>query len=150
MEGLIEVVDALGGVDIVLDHKAAGLKKGRYHMNGSDALAFARERYSSDDFSRMEQGQLLIQAIGARMMTPQSWPRLPYVLINLANAVQTNIPAWQWPRLAFCALRASWLGMDTRTISSDMVFPFTTSGGGQVLAPNWDLINPSMREMFGS
>jgi LCP family protein required for cell wall assembly len=150
MAGLVDVIDALGGVDIALEHKAGGLKSGEYHLNGSEALAFARERYSSDDFSRMQQGQLLIRGIATKMMNPTAWPQLPVVLIKLSAAVDTNIPFWQWPRLVFCMMRVSWLGVDARTISADMVFPFTTSGGAQVLAPNWDAIHAYVKEMFGN
>ncbi len=149
MEGLVQVIDALGGVDLVLDHKAGGLKKGVYHMDGAQALAFVRERYSADDFSRMQQGQILLQAVFSRMLSPVSWPRLPSVLVNLSAAVDTNIPFWQWPRLAFSLLRAHWFGVDARTISLDMVTPWTTSGGAQVLSPNWETINPFLNDMFG-
>ena len=149
MEGLISVIDALGGVDIVLEHKAGGLKRGIYHMDGTQALAFARERYSADDFSRMQQGQILIQAVASKMLSPPSWPRLPGVLFGLSDAVETNIPFWQWPRLGFSLVRAAWFGVDARTISPEMVTPWTTSGGAQVLAPNWDSINPWMQDMFG-
>jgi hypothetical protein len=40
-------------------------------------------------------------------------------------------------------------GFDTRTITPAMVTPFQTSGGAQVLAPEWEAINPLLLEMFG-
>src|SRR5688572_2891588 len=52
MLGLVSVVDALDGVDIQLDAPMAGLPVGGHHLNGSDALAFVRERNSTDDFGR--------------------------------------------------------------------------------------------------
>jgi LCP family protein required for cell wall assembly len=149
MEGLVSVIDALGGVDIVLEHKAGGLKRGTYHMDGAQALAFARERYSADDFSRMQQGQVLIQAVVSKMLSPVSWARLPGLLISLSQTVESNIPIWQWPRLGFSLLRATWFGVDARTIPPEMVTPWTTSGGAQVLAPNWETIQPLMEDMFG-
>jgi hypothetical protein len=63
--------------------------------------------------------------------------------------IDTNIPVWQWPRLGFAFLRAPLVGADSQTISRDMVIPFQTSGGAQVLAPNWEAINPLLNEMFG-
>lgn len=149
MDGLVGVVDALGGVDISLERRLGGLKAGEYHLNGTEALAFARERYSSDDFSRMQQGQILILSIAAKIMAPASWPRLPGALIALSRAVESNIPIWQWPRLAFSILRAPVFGVDARTITAAMVYPFMTSGGAQVLGPNWDAIRPYVEEMFG-
>jgi len=69
--------------------------------------------------------------------------------LSVFQVVDTNIPIWQWPRLIFVLLRAQFVGMDSRTITPDMVIPFQTSGGAQVLAPNWELVNPLIREMFG-
>jgi LCP family protein required for cell wall assembly len=54
MYGLVGAVDALGGVDIRLDSPMGGWEAGSYHVNGSQALEFVRERSSSDDFSRMK------------------------------------------------------------------------------------------------
>jgi hypothetical protein len=39
--------------------------------------------------------------------------------------------------------------VEARTITREMVVPFQTSGGAQVLAPNWDAINPVLKQMFG-
>jgi hypothetical protein len=46
-------------------------------------------------------------------------------------------------------LRALLTGLDNRSITREMVIPFQTSQGAQVLAPNWEAIRPLMREMFG-
>ncbi len=148
MGGLVGVIDALGGVDIQLEKPLGGLPAGAHHLDGAAALAFARERYSADDFLRMVQGQILLQAVLKKMLSPGSWPRLPSVAAALSKVVQSNIPAWQWPRLSFALLRAFWVGMDSRTISREMVTPFTTSGGAQVLAPKWEVIRPLVKEMF--
>ena len=150
MDGLALLVDALGGVDITLEKRAAGLKPGTYHMNGAEALAFARERYSSDDFSRMRQGQILILAIAAKATSPSAWLRLPGVMALFSQTVETNIPVWQWPRLVFSILRARLFGVDGSTISPEMVIPFMTSQGAQVLAPNWEAIRPHIQQVFGN
>ncbi len=149
MSGLVDFVDALGGVDIALAAPLGGLPAGSYHLDGAQALAFARERYSADDFSRMQQGQILLIASFRKAIQPDSWARLPAALYALLQVVDTNIPVWQWPRLGFAFLRATLFGIDARTITPAMVYPFQTTGGAQVLAPNWDAINPLLLEMFG-
>jgi LCP family protein required for cell wall assembly len=149
MSGLIEFVDALGGVDITLEAPLGGLPPGSHHLDGARALAFVRERYSADDFSRMQQGQILIMASFRKAVHPSNWTRLPGAVIALFQVIETNIPVWQWPRLGFAFLRAILLGVDSRTIAREMVIPFQTSGGAQVLAPNWEAINPLLKEMFG-
>jgi polyisoprenyl-teichoic acid--peptidoglycan teichoic acid transferase len=149
MSGLVDFVDALGGVDVTLEAPQGGLPAGRHHLDGIQALAFVRERYSSDDFSRMQQGQIFILAAIRKAIQPATWLRLPAACWALSRVVDTNIPAWQWPRLAFAFLRAMVFGIDMRTVTRDMVTPFQTSGGEQVLAPNWDRIQPLVSEMFG-
>jgi len=109
-----------------------------------------RERYSADDFSRMRQGQMLILASFRKAIQPDNWSNLPGAVWALTQVIDTNIPAWQWPRLGFAFVRAGLLfSIDTRIIAPDMVIPFQTSGGAQVLAPDWEAINPLLLEMFG-
>jgi LCP family protein required for cell wall assembly len=150
MYGLVGAVDALGGVDIRLDSPMGGWEAGNYHVNGTQALEFVRERSSSDDFSRMKRTQIMMLSLASRALQPDSWTRLPGFLYSALQAVDTNIPVWQIPRLAFALMRVPFFGIDSRVLAREMVFPFQTSGGAQVLAPNWDAINPILLEMFGS
>jgi polyisoprenyl-teichoic acid--peptidoglycan teichoic acid transferase len=149
MYGLISAVDALGGVDIYLDESTGGLPAGTHHLNGLDALAFARERGSSDDFSRMRRAQILISAAFAKALSPSSWRALPQFIFSLLQVIDTNIPLWQLPRLLFALLRSVFVGVDSQTITREMVTPFQTTAGAQVLAPNWEAINPLLKDMFG-
>ena len=93
--------------------------------------------------------QALIAALLRKTLQPASWPALPRVIAALAQAVDTNIPVWQGPRLLFALMRAPLFGMETRTITHEMVTPYTTAGGAQVLLPNWEAIKPLIWEMFG-
>ena len=149
MIGMTSVVDALGGVEITLDAPIGGFPSGTHHLSGEQALIFVRERSSSDDFSRMLRTQILLSSIVRKAITPSSWNSLPQFIYSLMEVVETNIPFWQWPRLLFALLRAFVVGIDSQTITREMVIPFQTSEGAQVLAPNWDAINPVLRRMFG-
>jgi polyisoprenyl-teichoic acid--peptidoglycan teichoic acid transferase len=149
MYGLVGAVDALGGVDIRLDASMGGWEAGRHHVDGLQALEFVRERSSSDDFSRMKRTQILILAMAGKAMQPESWTRMPNFIYSVLQAVDTNIPIWQFPRLAFALLRAPFFGIDARVINRDMVVPFQTTAGAQVLSPDWDAIKPVLLEMFG-
>lgn len=149
MSGLLSVVDALGGVDIRLDAPASGLPAGEHHLNGIQALAFVRDRSASDDFGRMTHTQVLLSAIMKKALEPASWRNLPQFALTLSQSVDTNIPAWQFPRLFFALLRAPLFGIESQTITRDMVTPYVTSQGAQVLLPNWEAIRPLVREMFG-
>jgi LCP family protein required for cell wall assembly len=149
MLGLTSVVDALGGVDIDLNAPIGGFPVGTHHLSGEEALLFVRERSSSDDFSRMVRTQILLTAIVRKTVNPSQWASLPQFVLSLTEVIDTNIPLWQWPRLLFALLRAFLFGIDSQTITREMVTPFQTSEGAQVLAPNWDAINPVLQRMFG-
>jgi LCP family protein required for cell wall assembly len=149
MLGLTSMVDTLGGVDLKLEAPIGDLPAGVHHLNGSEALAFVRERSSSDDFNRMLRTQILLSAVIRKILLPSSWLSVPQFILSLSQVVETNIPIWQWPRLLFAILRAFVFGIDSQTITPEMVTPFQTSQGAQVLAPNWDAINPLLLKMFG-
>lgn len=149
MVGLVSAVDSLEGVDIQLDESMGGLPAGTHHLNGIDALAFARERGSSDDFSRMQRSQILISAAFTKALQPSNWHALPEFIFSLISVIDTNVPLWQLPRLIFALVRSVLFGVDSQTITRNMVTPFQTSAGAQVLAPNWDAINPLLKDMFG-
>lgn len=67
--GFVEVIDALGGVELCLDEplhdRKAGLDldAGCQHVDSDQALAFARARSIDDDFGRMERQQQLLRAL---------------------------------------------------------------------------------------
>jgi len=147
--GFKEVVDAMGGVDVNLPQAMAGFPAGVQHLDGTKALALVRERETSSDFFRMDRGQLFLKAVVKKMLSPAGWVHIPGVMVALPNAIDSDVPFWLWPRLAFNILRAGPNGIDTRTINLAMVTPFTTSDGAQVLGPNWNKINPVLMEMFG-
>jgi LCP family protein required for cell wall assembly len=143
-----DIINAMGGVDIVLDEPMAGYEAGRHHLTGNKALAFARSREGSDDFYRMEQGQIILKSAFQQMLNPLRWHRLPAVLVTLKRSINTTVPIWLWPRMAIALLRVGADGIDNRTITRDMVTPFFTEEGANVLAPNWGAINPIVDEMF--
>lgn len=149
MSGLISVIDALGGIDVQLDAPTSSFPAGTHHLNGSQALALARDRSTSDDFSRMARAQILISAVVQKMLQPSSWQGLPQFAVALSQTVETNIPIWQLPRLIFAVARAPIFGVDSQTVTREMVTPYVTSQGAQVLLPNWDAIQPVTEEMFG-
>lgn len=147
--GFAEIVDAMGGVDVTFDQDMSGYTAGTHHLDGEQALALVRDRAGSDDFARMSRGQLFFKAAVRQMLKPVSWPRLPLVYAAVLKAVDTNIPVWQYPRIALALLRVGPENIDSRTIDRTMATGWTTDQGASVLLPNWDIINPLLEEMFG-
>jgi polyisoprenyl-teichoic acid--peptidoglycan teichoic acid transferase len=143
-----KIVDAMGGLDIFLDKPTAGYPAGSHHLTGNKALAFARNRIGSDDFFRMERGQILIKAAIKQMTLPTNWVRIPSVIEAISQSIDSNIPLWMGPRIAFAILRTGVDRIDNQTITREMVTPFTTSQGANVLLPRWELIRPLVNKMF--
>jgi anionic cell wall polymer biosynthesis LytR-Cps2A-Psr (LCP) family protein len=147
-DGIVGIVDALGGMDVELDNPMAGLPPGDHHISGQQALAFVRDRQDTDDFFRMQQGQFFIAELIEQLIQPKSWPRLPVMISAMNESIDTNIPFWIWPRLSFALLRAGPGGIDYHVISRDFVSSTTTSEGAQVLIPDWSLILPLVRQII--
>lgn len=74
-DGLTQLVDAVGGVDVDvkerIDDPDAGdivIEKGKQHLDGAAALVFARSRaYADGDFSRVSNQRILIEAIADKL-----------------------------------------------------------------------------------
>jgi LCP family protein required for cell wall assembly len=105
--GFEQLVDKLGGVDIdVPDTFNASVSPtyapyvtfhaGKQHMDGTQALLFARARYctplsEASDFARSQRQQILMQALVARMRSPLEWPAIPGVMDALQSRLATNL-----------------------------------------------------------
>jgi LCP family protein required for cell wall assembly len=145
--GIVNSVDAMGGIDIDFPREMSGYEAGVQHLDGTQALALVRDR-TGDDFLRLERGQIFIRSAIRSFMNPLILPRLPAIVLALANTIETDLPIWQWPRIALALLRAGPDGIDGRTITREMAAGFFTAEGANVLLPNWDLINPMVDELF--
>ncbi len=149
-DGLKSIVDAMGGITITLSEPMSGYDAGQISLNGDQALAFARDRSGSDDFFRMQRGQMVIMAVVKKMLNPAAWLRLPVIIPAAIKSLDTDIPVWQMPRLGVALIRAVITDtMNAKTITREMVTPITTDQGANVLIPNWDAINPLLMELFG-
>jgi LCP family protein required for cell wall assembly len=110
-EGLREIVDALGGLDIDVDmdmryvDTADGtninLKKGLQHLSGKQALDFVRYRKSnmgtdeSSDIARNERQQQVLSGMLNEMTSLGGITQWGNILDIIGNHVKTDIPADQ-------------------------------------------------------
>lgn len=100
-EGLEEVVDALGGVNVYsaysFQSSVIGSKyfyKGYNYMNGKEALAFARERYAfaSGDRQRGKNQLELIKAIIDKALSPEILVNYASLLTAAENSLDSSVP----------------------------------------------------------
>ena len=134
----------------LLPYKMGVLKKGVHKLNGDEALAFVRDRSGTDDFQRMQQGQVFAKALIKNLANPLKWPRLPFFLMALTDVVDTDIPVWEWPRLGFAMLRAVLGGnYHSSTVPRKMTSSWVTPDGAMVLLPDWSQIIPHAFKALG-
>jgi len=150
LEGVPALIDAMGGVTITLAKPTALYPAGENHLNGTQALAFIRDRKNADDFFRMADGELFIKAAAQQMENPLTLLRLPAILAALPGAVDTNIPTSQLPSLALALLRVGPGNIDSHTLPREDTQPYVTDAGADVLLPKWGLINPLVKQIFGN
>ena len=151
--GFLDLIDHLGGIDVVIDQPIMGLSPGINHLTGEEALALVRNRSGSDDFSRMQQGQIFIKAflnkMIAQFINPANWSQIPETIRLVNQNTDSNVPIWLFPQYGVTIIRVGFDNIDSRIIGRDMVSPFVTSGGAAVLDPIWEKINPMLMDMFG-
>ncbi len=97
MEGFKDIVDAVGGIDV--DNKYAfeldgtRLKTGPQHLNGTQALQYARMRHQDPkgDFGREERQREVISKIIQKGKSVSILTKYNDVLKALENNIQTNL-----------------------------------------------------------
>lgn len=108
--GFKRLIDALGGVDMVVDRDISDpiypadegygiapfvISKGSHHMDGATALRYVRERHAyvgEEDQARIRHQQELISAIKGRLFSLHTLLNMPGVLSALRGALNTNLP----------------------------------------------------------
>ena len=106
------------------------IEPGAQHMDGDTAQWYARSRYTTDDFDRMERQRILQKAILAQF-TPQTvLTRFQDVATAGADIVQTDLPQSLIPFLADLALKAKELPVQTIELTPD--------GGIDEFQPDFD------------
>lgn len=96
--GVTGIVDALGGVDLCYDRTVNDARSGMnwtagcHTVNGEQALAFSRMRYSDPegDFGRAKRQRQVIQAAARKILTPQVLLN-PATVIRLTRAGMTSL-----------------------------------------------------------
>jgi len=105
LQGVRDVVDAAGGVEIDVDvaiHDDAyptddygtvvvDIPAGRQWMDGETALRYARTRHQDSDFGRMARQQRVMVALRSALLRPANWWRAPAVLAAVNRATQTDL-----------------------------------------------------------
>lgn len=110
IEGMIQFIDELGGVEIDVEKNMhyrdraqnldIDLRKGRQVLNGDDAVDYGRFRKDVEgDNGRMHRQQILIKAILVELRKPINLLRIDRLIEDLFKTVETNIELVQFMAL---------------------------------------------------
>lgn len=103
-DGFKSIIDTLGGIEVNVDKNmyyltgdkvdgVINLKKGDQTLDGTKALEYARFREDAlGDIGRTVRQQTVLKAIAKKLMQPSSIPKIPELIPEFKNAVDTNLP----------------------------------------------------------
>jgi len=164
--GLIKVIDAIGGIDVVTTNpvlddyypsdvyggspyetQRIAVLAGPQHLDGLHAMEYVRSRHGDlqSDFGRSKRQQQVLMAIRqkAKLLAPGD---IPALAAAIGGELKTSIGLDRVARLI--PLAASFDNPDSiRQIV--LVPPYTHGGGpGGTITPNWNLILPLVHQYF--
>ena len=146
LQGVRDIVDAAGGVDITVAEPihddayptddygivTVDIPAGRQHMDGETALRYARTRHQDSDFGRIARQQQVIAAVRNAMLNPLNWPRLPAVVLAAQQSITTDVNPLDAIAIAAAMLRDPG-EPDRLVIDTTLVNPVTGEGGAALL-----------------
>ena len=102
MQGFSDLINALGGIDITVaepvtlgkngDQPIGVIAAGAQHMDGATALWYARSRYNTTDYARMERQRQVQEAMLAQFEPANVLTKFQAVADAGAQVVKTDIP----------------------------------------------------------
>ena len=162
-EGFRDVVDALGGVTInvqvpVLDDNFPDhgrklrlyIPAGIQHMDGAEALRYARSRKSTSDFERAARQQRVIVSLREQLDIGQALQNIDVLAAAIGRSIKTDVPREIVPQLLGLSGR-----IDSRSIRSVIFTPpfyqeecLNCPPRGYIIVPRIDRIRAAVREAF--
>jgi polyisoprenyl-teichoic acid--peptidoglycan teichoic acid transferase len=161
LQGVRDVVDAVGGVDISVaqaihddtyptddyGYQTVDIAAGRQHMDGDMALKYARTRHQDSDFGRIARQQQVLAAVRTAMLNPLNWPRTPALLAALSHSIKSDVTPLDALAIGAAMLRNPG-DPDRLVIDTTLVSPLTGQEGAALLEPRSEL-KPAVARFLG-
>lgn len=166
-EGFRTLVDTLGGVDVdvptELDDRHypsenpndpfaeihVHFDEGWQHMDGVEALRYARTRHADNDFMRSKRQLQIIMAMKEKATSLDIITKIPGVLDQLAGMLETNIPPDQQLSLIQAGYDLDPSHILTTTIGAELITPIRLPDRSEGLSLNWKKAKPVIDRFFG-
>lgn len=153
-QGFKNIIDALGGVTVDLDGKEANSLRrylgsssaGTYHLNGEQALAFARKRKIDTDRNRTGRQRRILEALaekGKKMTVPQMMSAMNQILPNVKTDMDKS------ELISLLSKAVTYLGYDIEEHIIPVNAPsLTLRGRFEVLILNWEEELQNVHDIF--
>lgn len=166
-EGFLALLDTLGGVDLEVpseidDYHFPGedpndpfaeihvhFDAGWQHMDGREALRYARTRHADNDFMRSKRQLQIIMAMKSKASSLDLIPKLPGVLDKLAGTLETDIPPDKQLSLLQAGFDLDPSHILTMTIGAELVTPLRLPDRSEALSLNVKKAKPLLDAFFG-
>ena len=144
-DGFENIIDSLGGIDVTMtsaeaeflnNWKQVGATEGENHLDGKNALYFARMRKLDSDFGRTTRQRQVIGAMFKKLKSSNPFTMYK-AFFNLAPHIKTNLSYLELIKVA--SALAGMGDAETLSVPSDgTYYDYTTPGGAMVLVPYYD------------
>ncbi len=169
LNGLVAVVDRLGGVDVDVlhpvlddnypnDFSGSGygtervyLAAGPQHLDGRHTLQYVRSRHGDllSDFGRSIRQQQVLLALQRRMAGVDLVSELPNFARDLNGHVKTDLDLVRLTQFAMFMR-----GLHPGDVHQAFITPYVHDGvspdGQQILLADWPAVNTYLRQLFGA
>src|SRR5437660_3443445 len=169
LNGLVRVVDRLGGVDVDILHPVLDdnypndfsdsgygtervfLAAGPQHLDGRHTLQYVRSRHGDllSDFGRSIRQQQVLLALQQRMAGMDLVTAIPTLARDLNGHVKTDLDLVRLTQLALF-MRGMHGGGVHQAFITPYVHDATSADGQQILVANWPAVNAYLRQLFGA
>jgi len=151
-QGFMQVIDTVGGIDVDVDCTLSDIKlsAGMHHMNGQQALRYARSRYSTNDFDRGRRQRKVLMALWDQALSLDIIPKLPQLWWAMGNSFQTDLTLDQVINLAYVGAQLKPQHILSRAIGPSLVQSWMTPQGASVLLPRHQEIRAMLEGFYAA
>jgi polyisoprenyl-teichoic acid--peptidoglycan teichoic acid transferase len=160
MAAFVDLVDAIGGIDVyvlkALESEVSPPREGEpwayvnvqpgwNHLDGPQALAYARARKGSSDYTRMERQRCMVKAVAAKADAFTLLRSFPAIVDAIQDSVVTDIPLTFVPDLIEATAGLEFDDIDTIGITHAYWMPDRDYNGKPV--PDVDKIRAKVKRV---
>jgi polyisoprenyl-teichoic acid--peptidoglycan teichoic acid transferase len=151
-QGFMRIIDAVGGIDVDVECPLPdiNLTAGMHHMDGKNALRYARSRYSTNDFDRGRRQRKVLMALWDQGLSLDIVPKLPELWRSMSDAFQTDLSLDQVINLAYVGAQLKPNRILSRAIGPSHVQSWITPQGAAVLLPREDKIRTMLESFYAT